>query len=50
MIFRVVTVAAVLLTWFILYLLDLTRNAYSFLIPLLVLAVFQALEKRYRKK
>jgi hypothetical protein len=47
--YRFLTVGAVLLTWVVIYFLDLTDNWAAVLIPVAVLAIFQINEKRIRK-
>jgi hypothetical protein len=47
--YRLVTAGAVLVTWIVVYLLNLTDNALTFLIPLAVLAFFQIGEKHLSK-
>jgi hypothetical protein len=47
--YRFVTAGAVVLAWVIIFQLNLTRNGFSFLIPVAVLALFQLGEKRIGK-
>lgn len=47
--YRFLTAGAVILTWLVVYLLNLTDNEFALLIPLTVLAFFQIYEKRMSK-
>jgi len=47
--YRILTAGAVIVTWIVVYFLDLTTNSAIFLIPLAVLAFFQLGEKRMKR-
>jgi hypothetical protein len=50
MMYRILTAIAIAISWAFIYLLDLTGKPYIFLVPLLILAIFQISEKRSKKR